>query len=151
MGWIGPKRPRMVAVQATGCAPNVKAFEEGAEFAAPWPDAQTLAGGIRVPVAVGDCLILRAVRESGGFAIAVTDPEIESARARMGKTEGLHICPEGAATFAAYLRTLEDGRIGRDERAVLFNFGSGLKNPMPAVTALLYPTKPISYAPIKRA
>src|SRR5579872_2666264 len=131
MGWIGKKRPRMVAVQAAGCAPMVKAWEEGVEHAPRWQDAHTFAAGIRVPVAVGDFLILRAVRESGGFAIAVDDDAIQAAWEEVGRAEGLLLCPEGAATFAAYKQALGDGRVGAGERAVLFNCASGLKYPMP--------------------
>jgi len=145
-GWIGAKRPRMVAVQATGCAPIVKAFEEGKEFAEPWPDAHTIAHGMRVPVAVGDFLILRAVRESGGFAIAVSDEAILEAQAEAARTEGLLLCPEGAATLAAYRQALADGRVAPGERAVLFNCATGLKYPMPPVTARLDRHKPIDYA-----
>jgi threonine synthase len=131
MGWIGKKRPRMVAVQASGCAPMVKAWKEGVEHAPRWQDAHTFAAGIRVPVAVGDFLILRAVRESGGFAIAVDDSEIAQAWREVARDEGLLLCPEGAATFAAYRQALADGRVGAGERAVLFNCASGLKYPMP--------------------
>jgi threonine synthase len=131
MGWIGKKRPRMVVVQATGCAPMVKAWEEGAEHAPRWQDAHTFAAGIRVPVAVGDFLILRAVRESGGFAVAVDEGAIMAAWQEVAAKEGLLLCPEGAATFAAYRQALTDGRVGAGERAVLFNCASGLKYPMP--------------------
>jgi threonine synthase len=131
MGWIGSKRPRMVAVQAAGCAPMVKAWEDGVEHAPRWQDAHTFAAGIRVPVAVGDFLILRAVRESGGFAIAVDDTAIAAAWGEVAREEGLLLCPEGAATFAAYRQALADGRVGSGERVVLFNCASGLKYPMP--------------------
>ncbi len=132
IGWLAPDRlPRMVAVQSTGCAPIIKAWEDGAEHAELWEDAHTFASGIRVPAAVGDFLILRAVRESDGFAIAVTDDEIADAQRRVPATDGLLLCPEGAATAAAYIRALERGLVGRDDRAVLFNCGSGLKYPMP--------------------
>ncbi len=131
MGWIGKKRPRMVVVQATGCAPMVKAWEDGVEHAPRWQDAHTFAAGIRVPVAVGDFLILRAVRESGGFAIAVDDSAIAAAWQEVAAQEGLLLCPEGAATFAAYRQALADGRVGAGERVVLFNCASGLKYPMP--------------------
>jgi threonine synthase len=133
LGWLGPERPRMVAVQASGCAPIVKAYEAGAERAEHWPDAHTVAAGIRVPAAIGDFLILRAVRESGGFAIAVDDAAIEAARREVAEQEGLLMCPEGAATYAAYVKALEEGRVARDERAVLFNCASGHKYPLPAV------------------
>src|SRR5579859_7841353 len=102
MGWISSKRPRMVAVQAAGCAPMVKAWEDGVEHAPRWADAHTFAAGIRVPQAVGDFLILRAVRESQGFAIAVDDSAIADAWSEVARDEGLLLCPEGAATFAAY-------------------------------------------------
>ena len=131
IGWIGPKRPRMVVVQAAGCAPMVKAWEEGAEHAPRWPDAHTFAAGIRVPQAVGDFLILRAVRESGGFATAVTDAAIAEAWREIAAEEGMLLCPETAATYAAYKQALADGRIRPDDRVVLFNCASGLKYPMP--------------------
>jgi len=131
LGWIGPERPKMFAVQAEGCAPIVKAFEAGADHADEWMDATTAAMGIRVPKAIGDFLILRAVRESGGAAIAVSEADIESARAVCGREDGLLFCPEGAATLAAYGKALEDGHITRDAEAVLFNCGSGLKYAMP--------------------
>ena len=131
IGWIGPKRPRMVVVQAAGCAPMVKAWEDGAEHAPRWENAHTFAAGIRVPQGIGDFLILRAVRESGGFAIAVDDGAIARAWAKVAKAEGLLLCPEGAATYAAYEQALADGRVRPNERVVLFNCASGLKYPMP--------------------
>ena len=131
IGWIGHKRPRMVVVQAEGCAPMVKAWQEGAEHAPRWENAHTFAAGIRVPQAVGDFLILRAVRESGGFAIAVTEDAIARAWREVAAEEGLLLCPETAATYAAYKEALADGRIRRDDRIVLFNCASGLKYPMP--------------------
>jgi len=131
IGLIGPGRPRMVAVQATGCAPIVRAWQQGVEHAEPWKDAQTIAAGIRVPAAIGDFLILRAVRESGGFAIAVDDAAIAAALAEVGRAEGLLLCPEGAATYAAWKAALAAGQIGADETAVLFNCASGLKYPLP--------------------
>jgi threonine synthase len=146
LGWIGPKRPRMVAVQASGCAPIVKAYEDGVEHAELWQGAHTVAAGIRVPVAIGDFLILRAVRESNGFAVAVDDDLIEAGREDVAKTEGLLLCPEGAATYAAYRQELASGRIGRDERVVLFNCGNGLKYPMPPAEAAIDLNKPIDYA-----
>ena len=146
IGWIGAKRPRMVAVQAEGCAPIVKAYEDGVEHADLWPDASTIASGIRVPVAIGDFLILRAVRESNGFAIAVSDQSIDAAHQQVAREEGLLLCPEGAATFAAYKKALDEGRIGKDERAVLFNCGSGLKYPMPPADESLDIHQPIDYA-----
>jgi threonine synthase len=146
IGFLGSKRPRMVAVQATGCAPMVRAFEAGAEHAPRWENAHTIASGIRVPQAIGDFLILRAVRESGGFAIAVDDAAISAALDEVAREEGLLLCPEGAATYAAYKVALADGRIRRDERALLFNCATGLKYPLPPVHRTLDRTKPIDYA-----
>ena len=148
IGWIGSVRPRMVAVQATGCAPIVKAYEEGEDHAQLWEDAQTVAAGIRVPVAVGDFLILRAVRESGGFAIAVTDDAIMAARSEVAREEGLLLCPEGAATFAAYKQSLANGTVKSTDRVVLYNCATGLKYPMPAIDRSLDRHQPIDYARI---
>src|SRR5215213_1699646 len=134
IGFIGSKRPRMVAVQATGCAPMVRAFEAGDETALRWEGAHTIASGIRVPQAVGDFLILRAVRESGGFAIAVSDEAIMAAVESVARADGLLLCPEGGATIAAYKQALADGRVGRDDRVMLFNCATGLKYPLPPVT-----------------
>jgi threonine synthase len=146
IGFIGGKRPRMIAVQAAGCAPMVRAYEAGVEHAPRWENAHTIASGIRVPQAVGDFLILRAVRESGGFAIAVSDDAITAALDEVARIEGFLMCPEGAATYAAYKQSLADGRIGRNERAVLFNCASGLKYPLPPVHRTLDRTKPIDFA-----
>jgi threonine synthase len=146
IGFIGGKRPRMVAVQAAGCAPMVRAFEAGAEHAPRWENAHTIAAGIRVPQAVGDFLILRAVRESGGFAIAVADDAIVAALDEVAREEGFLMCPEGAATYAALKQALADGRIRRDERAVLFNCATGLKYPLPPVHRTLDRLKPIDFA-----
>src|SRR6202011_2085328 len=131
IGWIGSKRPRMVVVQAAGCAPMVKAWEDGVDHAPRWAGAYTFAAGIRVPQAVGDFLILRAVRESGGVAIAVSDDAIAEAWREVSAEEGLLLCPEGAATYAAYKQALVDGRVRPDEQVVLFNCATGLKYPMP--------------------
>src|SRR6195256_3285453 len=146
IGFIGKKRPRMVAVQAAGCAPMVRAYEAGEEHAPRWENAHTIASGIRVPQAVGDFLILRAVRESGGFAIAVDDDAITSALEEAARVEGFLMCPEGAATYAALKQALADGRIRRDEQAVLFNCATGLKYPLPPVHRPLDRTKPIDFA-----
>jgi threonine synthase len=146
IGLIGGKRPRMVAVQAAGCAPMVRAYEAGVEHATRWEDAHTIAAGIRVPQAVGDFLILRAVRESKGFAIAVEDDAITAALDELAREEGFLMCPEGAATYAALKQSLADGRIRRDERAVLFNCATGLKYPLPPVHRTLDRTKPIDFA-----
>jgi threonine synthase len=131
IGWIGRQRPRMVVVQAEGCAPMVKAWQEGVEHAPRWENAHTFAAGIRVPQAIGDFLILRAVRESGGFATAVNDAQIAAAWREIAAEEGMLLCPEGAATYAAYKQALADGRVRPDERVVLFNCATGLKYPMP--------------------
>lgn len=131
LGWIGSKRPRMYAVQASGCAPIVRAFEAGEEHAERWEDAATVAAGIRVPRAVGDFLILRAVRESGGRALAVGDPAILAAVDEAARKDGLLLCPEGGATLAAYRQAIADGLVDPEERSVLFNCATGLKYPMP--------------------
>jgi threonine synthase len=131
LGWIGSKRPRMVVVQSTGCAPIVRAFDAGVEHADPWTDARTLAAGIRVPSAIGDYLILRAVRDSGGTAIAVTDEEIGEAQLALGRLAGINAAPEGAATYAALSHLAASGFLAGDERVVLFNTGTGLKYPSP--------------------
>ncbi len=146
IGFIGRKRPRMVAVQAAGCAPMVRAFEAGEEHAPRWENAHTIASGIRVPQAVGDFLILRAVRESGGFAIAVGDDAITAALDEAAREEGFLMCPEGAATYAALKQALGDGRIRRDERAVLFNCATGLKYPLPPARRMLDRHQPIDFA-----
>jgi threonine synthase len=135
LGWIAGPMPRLVAVQSTGCAPIVRAFEAGAASATPWENAHTIASGIRVPAAIGDFLILRALRETKGFAIAVEDADIERARREVAAKDGLLLSPEGAATYAAYLAAARAGKIAAADRAVLFNCASGLKYPMPPVTA----------------
>jgi threonine synthase len=145
MGFIGSHRPRMVAVQAAGCAPIVKAYEEGEEHAPLWENAHTAAAGIRVPVAVGDFLILRAVRQSGGFAIAVEEDDIFESWAEFAEEEGFLLCPEGAATYGAYKRSLAEGLIDRDDRVVLYNCATGLKYPMTADVGEVDRTQPIDY------
>ena len=146
IGFIGKKRPRMVAVQAAGCAPIVRAYDAGVEHAPRWEDAQTIAAGIRVPQAIGDFLVLRAVRESAGFAIGVADEAISAAIDEVARAEGLLLCPEGAATYAALKQGIADGRIRRDERALLFNCATGLKYPMPPVDRTLDRLQPIDFA-----
>jgi threonine synthase len=146
IGFIGPKRPRMVAVQAAGCAPMVRAFEAGTEHAPRFENAYTVASGIRVPQAIGDFLILRAVRDSNGFAIAVTDEAIVEAVDEVARSEGFLMCPEGGATYAAYKQSLADGRVGRHERALLFNCATGLKYPLPPVHRMLDINKQINFA-----
>lgn len=151
IGWISAKRPRMIAVQAAGCAPIVKAFENNADHAELWPNAHTVAAGIRVPAAIGDFLILRAVRDSGGFAVSVTDEAIMNALHRSAEREGLLLCPEGAATLAAYDQEINTGRISPDESVVMFNCASGLKYPLPEANQTLDCRKPIDYSNLKMA
>jgi threonine synthase len=127
LGWIGTERPRMVSVQAEGCAPIVKAYEEGKDYSTFWEGAKTKAAGLRVPKALGDFLVLRAARESKGTCIAVSDNEIMDSVSQMSKTEGLFACPEGAATFVALKKLITSGDIDKEENIVLFNTGSGLK------------------------
>jgi threonine synthase len=127
LGWIDSRRPRMVTVQPTGCAPIVRAFEEGKRFADEFPDAATVASGLRVPRAIGDFLILDALRASGGTAVAVTDEDLIAATREIGAAEGLFPAPEGAACLPALRSLLERGLVGRDERVVLFNTGAGVK------------------------
>ena len=146
IGFIGSRRPKMFAVQAEGCAPMVRAFDQGLEFAERWEDAHTIAMGIRVPRAVGDFLILRAVRESGGAALAVSDNAIAAAVRDVARDDGLLLCPEGGATLAAYQRALDEGLIARDDRAVLFNCASGLKYPLEDQSRMLDRHAPIDFA-----
>jgi len=130
LGLIESKRPRMYAVQAEGCAPMVRAFERGDEFAERWENAATVATGIRVPKAVGDFLILRAVRESGGGAIAVPEDEILKAVDDAARDDGFLLCPEGGAVLAAWRQALQRGLVERDERVLLFNCANGNKYPL---------------------
>lgn len=123
IGWIGKKRPRFISVQSTGCAPIVEAWESGATEATPWQDAHTIASGLRVPQAIGDFLILEAIRKSKGAAIAVTDDAIREAMQLLPTTEGLLTCPEGAATVAALKQLVTSGTIKDSDRVVLFNTG----------------------------
>jgi threonine synthase len=132
IGFIGRKRPKMIAVQAAGCAPIVRAFESNSRHAELWENAHTVAAGIRVPAAIGDFLILDAVRDSGGFAIAVEDSAISSTLDEIARLDGILLCPEGAATCAAYRQALADGRLERTDNVVLFNCAAGLKYPMAA-------------------
>ena len=131
IGFIGKKRPRMIAVQAAGCAPIVRAFETGAQSADRWEGAATMATGIRVPKAIGDFLILRALRESGGAAIAVEESEIASAVEGAARDDGFLLCPEGGAVLAAWREAVRRKLVGRDDRAVLFNCANGNKYPLP--------------------
>jgi threonine synthase len=132
------RRPRMVTVQAAECAPIVRAFDEGVETAERWIHPRTYAAGLRVPAAIGDRLILRALRDSGGTAIAVADEEMASGQLEMARREGIFPAPEGGATVAAVRRLVEAGWIGADDRVVLFNTGSGLK--YPEIPSLVLPS-----------
>lgn len=145
MGWIDHK-PRMVAVQSEGCAPIVRAYEAGADHAEPWENASTIAAGLRVPSAIGDFLILEAVRQSGGFAIAVPDSTIAEAQANAARVDGILTSPEGAATLAAYEAAVATDLIDPADRAILFNCGHGLKYPMPPSNRTIDHTQAIDFA-----
>ncbi len=127
LGWIGSERPRMVCVQAEGCAPLVTAYRNGKEFADPFPDPHTLAAGMRVPAAVGDFLVIRAVKESGGTALTVTDAEMVASVRKLASNEGIFAAPEGGATLAALELLIKSGEVSSSERVVLLNTGSALK------------------------
>ena len=127
LGWIDSRRPRMISVQSDGCAPIVRAFEAGLQKAEPWEDPQTIASGLRVPSAIGDFLMLRALRESGGRAVAVPEDELVGAVREIGRQEGIFAAPEGAATLLALRRLLADRQVSSADRVVLFNTGTGLK------------------------
>jgi len=127
LGWIDGKRPRMVSVQAAGCAPIVRAYESGAEAAEPWLDAQTIASGLRVPGAVGDFLMLKAIRESNGCAVSVTDEELMACVPEMASALGIFPAPEGAATLAGLKKLIAQNWVNETDRVVLFNTGTGLK------------------------
>jgi threonine synthase len=127
MGWIGQQRPRMIAVQAVGCAPIVKAWDEDKATAEAWPDAATIAAGLRVPRPYGDYLVLKSLKESQGTAIAVSDEEIKQAVQHWARTEGLFAAPEGAASLAAYRKLRSSGFLSEKDNVVLFNTGTGLK------------------------
>ncbi|WP_260483471.1 threonine synthase [Sphingomicrobium flavum] len=131
IGLIGSERPKMFAVQAEGCAPMVRAFEAGEDFATRWDNPATMATGIRVPMACGDFLILRALRESGGAAISVSEDAIATALSDVGRDDGLLLCPEGAAVIAAWRKAMDKGLVGKDARCVLFNCAAGNKYPLP--------------------
>jgi threonine synthase len=128
LGWIGPKRPRMVAAQASGCAPVVKAFHDGAEATEPWPNAATIAGGLRVPVTIGGRLMLTAMRESHGTGVAVPDHRIQAAMSLLAQREGIFVSLEAAATVAALEDLISQNWLHPDERILIFNTGSGLKH-----------------------
>jgi threonine synthase len=136
-GLIGSERPRMFAIQAAGCAPIVRAFERGDEFAERWEGAATVATGIRVPSAVGDFLILRAVRESGGTAIAVEEEDILQAVEDAARDDGMLLCPEGGAVLAGWRHALQRGLVAPNESVLLFNCANGNKYPLPDRSKML--------------
>jgi threonine synthase len=127
MGWIGAKRPRMVTVQATGCAPIVRAFEQGWEEAPEFENAHTVASGLRVPRAIGDFIMLNILRRSGGTAIAIDDQAMLEAAREIGAAEGIFCAPEGAACLPALRQLLAAGKVKSDDRVVIFNTGTGVK------------------------
>ena len=150
IGFIGAKRPRMIAVQAAGCAPIVRAFERGEDHASRFENAQTIASGIRVPAAVGDFLILKAVRESGGYAMAVEEDEIIASLDEVGRGTGFLLCPESAAAHAAWRKSEHLGLVDRDASVVIFNCASGLKYPLPESGQFLDPNKPVDFGRFQR-
>ncbi|MDH4116798.1 MAG: threonine synthase [Acidimicrobiia bacterium] len=127
MGWIDARRPRLVSVQTAGCAPVVRGYEQGDEMTEPWINAHTTAWGLRVPSPIGGFICLRAIRETGGTAMAIEEEELHEQTGRLAAASGIDICPEGGAVWAAYLRLAESGWIGSDETVVVFNTGTGLK------------------------
>ena len=129
IGWIGSRRPKLIAVQAEGCAPLVRAFQEGRAESSFWEGAETVASGLRVPKALGDFLALRAMRETDGYAVAVGDRAILEAVGLLARTEGVFACPEGAATVAALPELVRVGVLRAQDRVLLLNTGSGLKYP----------------------
>ncbi len=145
LGWIGDRLPRLVAVQAAGCAPIVAAFDAGADRAEPWEGAETIAQGIRVPAALGDFMVLAAVRETNGTCVAVGDEEILATLRRVGEAEGMLLCPEGAAAVAALPHLVASGRVGPDDTVVVLNTGSGLKYPntVPVSPPVIDPGDPL--------
>jgi threonine synthase len=131
LGWIGPMRPKMVVVQSTGCAPLVRAFEQGADHAKPWEGAATIAAGIRVPSAIGDYLVLKAIRESGGTAVAVSDDEIRAGQLEMAREVGIYGGPESGATWTALKALRQYGFLSGEEDVVLFSTAIGTKSEPP--------------------
>ena len=146
LGWLTGNLPKMIAIQSTGCAPIVDAFNKGIDHAPLWENAQTIASGIRVPAAIGDFLILDAIRRSNGCALAVEDEHIINTRDMVAKKDGLLLCPEGAATTAGYQIALEKKIINEDEKVVLFNCASGLKYPMPDSNQTIDKNSSIKYS-----
>ncbi len=127
LGWIGPRRPRMISVQAAGCAPITRAFEQGAESSEFWPNASTVASGLRVPKALGDFLVLRALRDSGGTSLSISDSEMLKSGLQLAEAEGIFPAPEGGACVAAAARLRQSGFLSAENQVVIFNTGSGYK------------------------
>lgn len=148
MGWIGSARPRMVAAQSTGCAPIVRAWQAGARKATRWDNARTVAAGIRVPAVLADFMVLDVLRDSHGWAEAVSDEAILASQAMVAASDGVQMCPEGAATHAVYRAALARGDVSRDERVVLFNCATGLKYPMPDQAGIIADPGAVDWAMI---
>jgi threonine synthase len=148
LGWHEGPSPKIAFAQATGCAPLVQAFAEGKEEAKEWKDAKTVAPGLRVPRAIGDRLVLKATRASGGRGVAVTDEAMIAATAELARLEGIHACFEGGATLAALKRLVAEGHVKPDDRVILFNTGTGLKNPRSSVGAKIATVR--SYAELRK-
>lgn len=149
MGWIGSKRPKMIVAQAEGCAPIVEAWEQGKETARAWEEAHTAAAGIRVPAVLADFIILDIIRKSNGFALSIPEDDIFSTWREVAREEGLLLCPEGAAAFAAYKKSLREGRLGANDRVMMFSCATGLKYPMKSKTGYIDRTQPIDYSQFK--
>ena len=145
LGWLKCKLPKMIAIQSSGCAPIVNAFNKGLDHAPLWENANTVASGIRVPAAIGDFLILDALKESNGYALAVDDEHIIQIRDLVSKEDGLLLCPEGAATAAGYQLAIEKKIISPNEKVMLFNCATGLKYPMPPATKSIDKNAPIDF------
>jgi len=146
LGWIDDRRPKMFAIQSDTCAPIVAAFEAGHKEATLWPEASTVAAGIRVPMAIGDFLILQAIRDSQGAALAVSDEAILSAQATFAKNQGILLCPEGAATAAGLQKAAARGLLAGCRSVLLFNCATGLKYPMPGEAMDFSMKQPIEQA-----
>lgn len=148
LGWHDAPPPKIAFVQSAGCAPLVRAFEQGKAEAAEWKDPDTVAPGLRVPRAIADRLVLKATRASGGRGVAVTDEAILAATAELARAEGIHACFEGGATLAALRKLVADGHVKADERVVLFNTGTGLKNPRGTTSVKIATVR--SYADLRK-
>jgi threonine synthase len=148
LGWYEGTPPKIAFVQAAGCAPLVRAFDQGKETAEEWRDATTIAAGLRVPKAIADMLVLRATKASEGRGVAVTDGAMAAATSELAKLEGIYACFEGGATLAALRQLVAHGHVNSDERVVLFNTGTGLKNPRAAMGMKIATVR--SYAELRK-